>query len=290
MWKRSELKSEARTNLKQNYWVIVAVCFLMAFLFAEYGATTTFIDSYNSDKVMRMPAAEGRMADVEENVGHLVDKTIEDGASAESKATKGVLASMAKTIGKTKGVFSAMWQTLDQFIGQHAVLSGLVALGGLLLNILFAIFVKYILQVGERRFFLENKNHPGTRIGRIGFLYMERNIKNPAMVMLMRTIFYDLWCLTIIGAPIKWYSYKMVSYIVAENPDIHWKDALALSKAMMHGNKWRTFVLDISFWYWYLIKGMSFGAFGIFFLNPYVRATETELYVSLREHVIKMRI
>ena len=36
-WNRRELKAEARINLKQNFWVMVFVCLLMAFMFAEYG-------------------------------------------------------------------------------------------------------------------------------------------------------------------------------------------------------------------------------------------------------------
>lgn len=46
MWKRKELKSSARSNLKKRYWLIVLICFLMAYLCGEYGLTTTLSKSY----------------------------------------------------------------------------------------------------------------------------------------------------------------------------------------------------------------------------------------------------
>ena len=38
----------------------------------------------------------------------------------------------------------------------------------------------------------------------------------------------------------------MIPYILAENPKIQRKKAFKLSKKMMKGNKWKTFILDLS--------------------------------------------
>ena len=44
MWKRTELKKKARASMKQNYWKIISVCFIIALLTTAYPVSTTFIN------------------------------------------------------------------------------------------------------------------------------------------------------------------------------------------------------------------------------------------------------
>ena len=46
MWKQKTLKKKVRTALKQNYWTVVSVCFLIALLTSAYPASTTFVGSH----------------------------------------------------------------------------------------------------------------------------------------------------------------------------------------------------------------------------------------------------
>ena len=55
---------------------------------------------------------------------------------------------------------------------------------------------------------------------------------------------------------------------------------------MMMGNKWDAFVLDLSFIPWQLLSSVTLGLAGIFWVNPYTRATEAELYAVLRQNVL----
>ena len=43
MWKRKELKKNARRSIRQNYWRMVSVCFLIALLTASYPLATAFL-------------------------------------------------------------------------------------------------------------------------------------------------------------------------------------------------------------------------------------------------------
>ena len=95
---------------------------------------------------------------------------------------------------------------------------------------------------------------------------------------------------TIIGGIIKRYSYYMVPYIVAENPNITARQAIGLSRRMMDGHKWDAFVLEISFIGWHLLNGLTFGLSNIFFLNPYKSATFNEYFTLLREEAIDQKI
>ena len=74
----------------------------------------------------------------------------------------------------------------------------------------------------------------------------------------------------------------MIPYILAENPTIKRKDAFLLSKKMMKGNKWRTFILDMSFFGWNFLSVLTFGLLSILYVNPYNAATIAELYVELK--------
>ena len=52
---------------------------------------------------------------------------------------------------------------------------------------------------------------------------------------------------------------------------------------LMKKNKWRTFVLDLSFLGWDILSILTFGMVNILYANSYKTATSTELYVNLEE-------
>ena len=79
----------------------------------------------------------------------------------------------------------------------------------------------------------------------------------------------------------------MIPYILAENPKVQRKQAFKLSKQMMKGNKWNTFILDLSFILWEIASLCTFGLLNILYVNPYNSATLAELYITLRKKVIK---
>ena len=74
----------------------------------------------------------------------------------------------------------------------------------------------------------------------------------------------------------------MIPYLLAENPEMSKEEAFAISKQMMDGQKWRTFVLDFSFFGWILLSGFTCGILAIFYVNPYVFSTQSALYEKLR--------
>ena len=74
----------------------------------------------------------------------------------------------------------------------------------------------------------------------------------------------------------------MIPYILADNPDIDKKEAFAKSKAMMEGNKWKVFVLDLSFILWYLLGVITCGILNVFYVEPYRQLTDAALYEALK--------
>ena len=95
---------------------------------------------------------------------------------------------------------------------------------------------------------------------------------------LLRVVYISLWSLLLfIPGIIASYSYAMVPYIVAENPDISPREALRRSKALMVGNRWRLFCLQISFFGWVLLSILTLGI-GFFWLIPYVETAQADFY------------
>jgi uncharacterized membrane protein len=156
-----------------------------------------------------------------------------------------------------------------------------VATLGTIIGLCIGIFVFNVIEVGGKRFFLNNREGPALIDTLIyGF---RSNYMNIVKTMFMRGLFTFLWTLLfIIPGVIKAYQYRLVPYLLAENPDLEWRQALDISKSIMNGHKADTFVYDLSFILWYLGSAITFGLLGVFFVSPYVCASDAELYVTLK--------
>ena len=89
------------------------------------------------------------------------------------------------------------------------------------------------------------------------FIYKSGQLKNTIFTMFMKGLFQFLWSLLlVIPGIIKAYEYRMIPYILSENPEISRQRAFEISKRMMMGNKWNTFVLDLSFLGWEILSAL----------------------------------
>lgn len=176
--------------------------------------------------------------------------------------------------------------------GNRGMMGGMVAAAiaiGILIVVFLVIFVLILLvdvfiinplEVGCRRFFIRNLNEPA-QIGNIGYGF-DNNYRNVAKTMFFRDLFTVLWSLLfIIPGIVKAYEYMMIPYLLADNPQMTKEQAFAESKRMMQGQKWKAFVLDLSFIGWYILSGLTLGILAIFYVSPYVNATHAALYEAL---------
>lgn len=69
----------------------------------------------------------------------------------------------------------------------------------------------------------------------------------------------------------------MTDYILAEHPELTASEAIAQSKAMMEGNRWRLFCLQFSFIGWDILCALTLGI-GNLALRPYRHAAEAAFY------------
>lgn len=146
------------------------------------------------------------------------------------------------------------------------------------LGVVLKIFVGNALIVGGNRFFIHNQTENPSAI-ELGYAFRSNGYVNVVLTMFLKNLYQSLWALLfVVPGVIKHYEYLMVPYIIAENPQMDNKEAFAISKRMMMGQKMNAFIMDLSFIGWHFVSGVTFGLAGIFFVRPYYQATFAELY------------
>lgn len=77
-------------------------------------------------------------------------------------------------------------------------------------------------------------------------------------------------------------TYSMVSYIVLDTPGLGAIESMRRSRNLMTGNRWRLFVLELSFIGW-LLLGIFTLFIGYLWLMPYMVTSEAALYCEVRD-------
>ena len=174
----------------------------------------------------------------------------------------------------TTSTSSALPPALALFIVVMAVVIALVA-------IVLEALIFNPLQVGTSRFFLRNLGRPA-EVKEVAFGY-DHNYRQCVKTLFWRDIYVFLWSLLlIVPGIVKSYEYRMIPYLLADDETMTKQRAFAESKRLMRGQKWRAFVLDLSFIGWYLLALLTLGLAAIFYVNPYKCMTDAALYEKLR--------
>ncbi|MCP1102716.1 putative membrane protein [Aequitasia blattaphilus] len=294
-WNRKNLKSQGKISFKKNYRRYVVICLILLFISGEFVGTyysltdtvTTTTDA--EDEINRLPLnnSSGVIADFAEGVGTL-EKTKDDTVKkfASYHPTRGVLAQFFNGVSATGNLTTGVLNTVNHMVFSSRIGEGIVILISTLLQLMWFLFVGQVLSVGGRRFALESRRYHDTNTERVFLMYHVKRVIKVGLSMLRHTVYLMLWMFTVIGGVIKFYSYYMVPFILAENPDINGKTAIKISRQMMKGYKWKLFILQFSFLGWNILNVLTFGLLGIFYLNPYRLATESEVYMALRRNYI----
>ena len=281
MWTRKELKQKAKEVVKKNYWTAIITCFLIALLTGEFGTSIVGIwqseDSMDPNYIIHRVEKSNNTITSSDNIHKTLDET-------QKMVFEAVEANLNSATKSQKYIFK-IYDAIKSF-NIDKVRLGIALIIAAALAFSFTIFVADPLIVGGKKYFLKARKGNNTKIGVILDVFKNGNWLNVATTMFLRNLYTALWYLTIVGGVIKTYEYRMIPYILAENPKIKRKEAFKLSKQMMKGNKWRTFILDMSFFGWNFLSIFTFGLLSIFYVNPYNAATIAELYVFLRNQAI----
>lgn len=302
MWKRKELKDRAKKILKRNYWTAIVVCFLIAILTGEFGTSIMGIlqpddsmDPYyiinhsNSlfEDAQDKPEENEYLKRQEEIVEKLEEKK-QNFNDVEIKILN-FIESYLDSMTKSQKFIFKISDAIKSFIIEKDTLGiGLSIMA--VLSIAFSIFIENPLKVALRKYFYMARSKDNTKINVAIEVFKKESWLNISVTMLLKDIFTILWFFTIIGGFIKIYEYAMIPYILADKSETKWKKVFKLSKQMMKGNKWKFFVLDLSFLGWEVLSIFTFGLLNIFYVNPYKIATNVELYEVLKKNAIKEKM
>lgn len=305
MLKRKEMKKRAKQVVKKHYWLLLILCLGMALFGTEFSSTLNFVrtertemDSktkenknaiqYNSrlalDDILN-DALDGHIDEAYGLANNLKLEEITQNSTVQKGIvlgrSRGVLADLVNNI--TSGYFLVVLLSAIESLGlsKNIIIALFIILSAIVLFLVW-MFIKNVLQTILRRMFLECRLYDKVPFQRILFLAKVKKWCKVAVTLAMKVLFQTLWACTIIGGVIKRYSYYLVSYIVAENPDIGWKEAITLSRKMMDGYKWECFKLEMSFLLWDIAGFLTLGISDLFYTNAYKIATYTEFYVQVR--------
>lgn len=270
---RKGMKVAAKKAQRKHYWIIVAICLFASVFGVAYTSSTLSVstnisistpqteDSTQSNDMydVLQDLAVGNENDAREKVKQNQEQIVNNDTDA--------------TFGRRRGVIASL---LNSFA------SGSMVILSLAVYIFVWLFIQETYRIVMARMLLEGRSYNKLPASRFFYPIHTRKWPRMAWTMFVENVFLFLWSLTIVGFFIKQYSYRMVPYIVAENPNIEALDAIRLSRRMMKGHKWECFVADCSFLGWYLLNLITFGLSGIFYSNGYNAAFFAEYYVYVR--------
>ena len=307
---RKEMKRKARRALKRHYIMYVAICLIAAYVGSEFTSSLNVLDvtpasgSYHTEERLERPSGinEG-FADVmydmlagDEEDGKALSEELKAEEIERSRTgnpafgrSRGVLASLVNSV--TSGsIVVSMLAALHSLTGsENLAILIFILLGAAFLFSIWFFFVN-IFKVISRRVFLEGRVYEKVPFQRMLFLLRVKKWTKVSCTMFLASLYQLLWSLTIVGGFVKYFSYYLVPYIAAENPDIAPGEAIRLSRRMMKGHKWECFVFEMSFFPWLLLGGATFGISEILYSNPYRAAFFSEYYADMRAEAKKAHL
>lgn len=241
MWTRKELKTKAKEALKRNYWKVVLVSVLVILLSGGF--------SYG------FSGGSGGSSPQEE-ISEMQEMTTSPTTEALSSADLIIIVIVAIVI------FTVVFCIV--FAIAYAI----------------AAFLYNPVLVGVNRFMLKSVDDKA-EVKEIAYAF-DHSYMNVVKTMFFKDLYVFLWTLLfVIPGVYKKYQYRMVPYIMAEHPEMNYKEALELSKNMMDGEKWHAFVLDLSFVLWHVLGIITCGILEVFYIAPYQNLTNAELYRTI---------
>ena len=276
MWTRKDLKQRAKEALKRNYWRIVLVTLLAVILGGGLSATASAGGGGTTQSSKQQIKTGAVTDDMEISIYGNASDTVDNIADEDDVDTA------------AENMDAAEQETNDTSVADTLVIGGLIIVILIVALCVFALayalgaFLYNPFYTGVCRFMLKSvDDRAEVKEIAYGFDHSYKNVVKTMFHADLRVIAWSL--LFIIPGIYKKYQYRMVAYILSEHPDMDYKEALRLSRDIMNGEKWHTFILDLSFIPWRMLGLITCGIVGVFYVNPYIYLTNAALYRELSE-------
>lgn len=267
MFNRVELKDNAKKILRKNYWWIVLVTLIFGIVSGS-GTGLNFNINFSNNSSEFFP--------IYNNNSDFNNGIIDEFGNVSDQYDNGLI-----NFGKNyRDIYYKIRAIINEIpAGVIAVFSS-VFLAAAIITVLLGAFVLNPLHVGCKRWFVLNRREKA-EMREIVHVF-NHGYTNVVKIMFCKELFIFLWSLLlIVPGIIKSYEYRMIPFLLAENPEMDMQEAFERSRKLMNGNKWEAFVLDLSFLGWLILASFTWGILNVLYVAPYMELTNTELYVCL---------
>lgn len=256
MWTRSILKKNAKEQMKGRYWNYLGASLMPILASYVISIPLGIISQIVTSISMATSMFTQNMMDFEYLIDDMVQSEVFD--------------------------FSVLLEFYSKIFG--ALLIPMVLLS--LVSLIATYMVMIPITVGMNKWYIRSREDKNVSLSLCFSIYKKQSYFKVVFAMLYSALFNFLWFFVLyIPGIVKTYSYRMIPYILADNPGIGAKRALKLSCQMTKGSKFKMFVLDLSFIGWYIL-GFFACCIGVYAVTPYVYATYAELYDELKKDAV----
>ena len=311
---RKEWKAAAKRSLKGHYLFFLVLILVASMLGTAYTGALDFVKMPAADvltgqsselvqggaadeaaSAVKTTAAWGVSSVYESLLRGDVQEGAQTAADAQEVQAGTDIQAGGLQIAFRRGILSGVVGNLSSGAALMTAFAGLKSLLGsqsianalfVLISVLGICFVTAVTtQTYEAimaRMFLEARRYESVPVNRLAFLARARRWLRVSWALFLTALFEALWTITIVGGVIKHFSYKMVPYLLAENPELGALEAITLSRKMMDGHKWEAFKLELSFIGWYFLGALTLGITELLFSGMYQQAAFAEYYAYVR--------
>lgn len=263
-WSRKKMKEIGKIRMKANYWKAVLAAIIITLAVGSAGAAGGAAAGSSSGASESTEAVESAESSYSSKNSM---ESMESGEAADDEIA--VISSKMDEMTDIGFAFFVFW----------VITAAVIILG---LAVVIDVFLLNPLEIGCRRFFYLNLQE-NADIKELGYVF-DKSYKNSVKIMFFMDVKVVLWTLLfVIPGIIKSYEYRLIPYLLAEDTEIDQKEAFARSRELMKGNKWRAFILDLSFILWNFLSALTLGLVGIFYSNPYQYSTDAAFYQAVKE-------
>ena len=313
MLTNKELKKRGRKAVRAHYLLFLILCVIAVMFGNEFAANDGILHSKDlfgkqqieqdieqSAEQAAEPKVVARLGVTEKEstqvIRDILDNDLLDGVALANQLEAQFESSGGDVVGHTNGILAYtintvtsgtlaihIFEALDKITGSDEAATVIFVILGLLLYILFCVCIPEIYAVVMRRMFMEARVYEKVPLHHAMHLLRVRRAFRATLTIVIKDLFYIFWCFTIVGIVIKRYSYFLVPFIAAENPDIRPLEAIRLSRRMMNGHKFEAFKFELSFLHWLILGVITLGVSNVFWYLPYKVAATTEYYACVRQ-------
>ncbi len=310
MLTNKELKQSGRKTVRKHYLLLLALCAIAVLFGNEYGANQGIMhlndilhpseatqETDARDPGFQPPVRIGvANNEADQVIRDILNNDLLDGIELANTLEEQFESSGTDTMGHSEGFIAYAINTVtsgtlaikifvafDEITGSQEAATVAFVILGLIMYILIGVFLPEVYAVILRRMFLEARVYDNVPLHHAMHLWKIRRAMRAIMTIVLKDLFRFLWGLTIAGFFIKRYSYYLVPFIAAENPDMKPLEVITLSRKMMDGHKWEAFKYEMSFLHWIILGIVTLGLSNVFWYLPYKIASTTEYYACVRQ-------